>query len=78
MSRQPLGPERRTGGADHEYLGMGRGIGKFPRPVAGARNDLPCRIDQHRTHRNLAAEGSSFCFGERYIHMAAERRHAPR
>jgi hypothetical protein len=38
--REPCGPQRLAGRADRQHLGMGRGVGQFPHPVAGARDHL--------------------------------------
>lgn len=69
MARQALRSGGGAGGADDLNLGMGGRIAKFPRAVAIGGNDAALRIDQHRAHRHLAAQGGGTGLIKGLIHM---------
>ena len=71
-SDQPLGAERGAGGANRQYFGMRRRIAKLAGAVAGARHDLPRRVEQNSADRHLAAPGSGARLAQGAVHMAGK------
>ena len=60
---QPLGAERGTGGADHQQLGVGRGVVQLARAIARRGQQRPVRANHDRPDRDLAALCRRFRFG---------------
>ncbi len=68
--------EGRAGGTNSQRFGVGGGIFKFTRTIAGARDDFAFMGDDS-AHWNFAARGSGFGFREGFVHETGELGHGP-
>lgn len=66
---QAFGPKRGTGLADCDDFGMGGGVGKLARAIAGTGQHPAIGPDQHRAHGHLAAQGGCAGLIQRLGHM---------
>jgi len=67
---EPVRTERGTGLANHQHLGVGRGVGQLAHAVAVAAKNAAVGPNQQGANRHFTARGCRLGFGERRQHVA--------